>query len=172
MTHQLLRTRLTGAAVAVATAGIGLAVAGPATANAAPITKTVTVDAKTAGANGVFFDTGIDLPKGATASVTATGTATYDPSQPLTGPNGFVGNGCGVPQSPCAAAGVDYGALVGKVGTAAATKLGAGPTTVTGPGRLQLAYNDNLNGFSNNSGSFQVSVTYTPPCQGLFCFGS
>ena len=165
------RIRL-GSILAAATVAIGVGLALPATANAAPVTKTITVDAKTAGSNGVFADSGVVAVAGAPITVSATGTATYDPTITPVGPNGRTGVVCGSPSSPCVIGGQNYVALIGKVGTAAPVLVGAGPTILSGTGPVTFAINDNINGYFNNSGSFTVTLTYTPPCTGIFCFGS
>ncbi|GGF16029.1 hypothetical protein [Williamsia phyllosphaerae] len=112
---------------------------------------------------------------GSTVSVTATGTATFDPgyTTEVAGPNGFPTLNCtSSPSSQCVLADRPFMALVGKVGTADPVLVGAGPTTLSGSGPLSFAFNDNVDGFANNEGSFTVSITYTPPCTGIFCFGS
>ena len=169
-THRRSRIRSVVASVAVLVGAAGIVA--PAAANAAPVTKTFVVDAVTAGANGVFADSGVTVANGAPVTVTATGTATYDPGITPVGPNGRDGAICGAEQSPCAIAGQNYVALIGKVGTADPVLVGEGPTTLSGSGPLQFAINDNLDGYYNNSGSFTVTITYTPACTGLFCFGS
>jgi hypothetical protein len=41
--------------------------------------------------------------------------------------------------------------------------VGDGPTTLTGSGVLSFGYNDRLGTYGDNSGGFDVTVTY--PCQ-------
>ena len=167
------RTRIAAIAAAAAVVAGGIGLATPAIANAAPVTKTITIDAKTAGADNVFAQSGVTVAAGSTVSVTATGTATFDPGYTPAGPNGFAGITC-TDQAPsrCVLPGSPQMALVGKVGTAAPVLVGVGPTTLSGSGPLSFAFNDQTDGFANNEGSFTVTITYTPPCTGIFCFGS
>ncbi|MBJ7291549.1 hypothetical protein [Williamsia sp.] len=174
-TRTTTRARIgaTVAAAAVVAGGIGLAT--PAVANAATVTKTITIDAKTAGADNVFAQSGVTVAAGSTVSVTATGSATFDPNYTteVAGPNGYPEITCtDQPQSTCVLSGSPQMALVGKVGTAAPVVVGTGPTTLSGSGPLSFAFNDQIDGFANNEGSFTVTITYTPPCTGIFCFGS
>jgi hypothetical protein len=50
------------------------------------------------------------------------------------------------------------GSLVARVGSGPVQLVGSGPTSLTGTGTLQLAYNDVIWDFANNSGGFQVTV--------------
>lgn len=157
-------------AIAAVAAVLGLAAVGVGSAGAATVTKVFYINAKTAGANGNFFDTGITLPAGANATVSASGTTTFDPGYPSAGPNGSIYT-CTNSTNGCALLNAPYLALIGKVGDQAATLVGAGPTTVTGPGRVKLAINDAFNGYYNNSGRYRVAITVTRTCPGLICVG-
>ncbi|GAA2061360.1 hypothetical protein [Williamsia deligens] len=162
--------RATVLAVAALTAVLGLSVVGVGSAGAATVTKVFYLNAKTAGANGNYFDTGITLPAGASATVSASGTAKFDPGYPSAGPNGSVYT-CTNAIVGCPLLNAPYLALIGKVGDQPSTLLGAGPSTATGPGRLKLAINDAFNGYVNNSGRYRVAITYTRTCPGLVCIG-
>lgn len=128
-----------------------------------------------------FQDTGVNLASGAVASITATGTAYAGGcsngqvmpgpcSMSAVGPNGL-GGSCGT----CLASGLPYYSLVGQVGGGSPVEIGSGPTTVTGPGEVRLAFNDgsgnnctgpgivNGNCYSDNAGGFTATfTTYTP----------
>ncbi|WP_299569890.1 hypothetical protein [uncultured Williamsia sp.] len=157
-------------ALASLVAVVGLAAVGAGSAGAATVTKVFYINAKTAGANGNFFDTGITLPAGASATVSASGSTKFDPNYPSAGPDGS-GYVCTNSQAGCALLNAPYLALIGKVGDQAPTLVGSGPTTVTGPGRLKLAINDAFDGYYNNSGRYRVAITYTRTCPGLICVG-
>ncbi|WP_328855931.1 hypothetical protein OG579_10775 [Williamsia herbipolensis] len=168
------RVRLGSVVAAAAVAAGALGLVAPATASAATVTKTVFVDAKTAGADGVFAASGVDVAAGSTVSVTATGQASFDPGyrSDTAGPDGFSDLNCTDSVAPCVLNGQPFIALIGKVGTGDPVVVGAGPKILAGSGPLSFAVNDNIDGFANNTGGFEVTITYTPPCTGLFCFGS
>ena len=120
-------------------------------------TTTFFVDATKA----TWQDTGVSIPRGATASITAMGTAVwYVPSDLTSTPNGF-GTCMNEGTFTCLAPGLPFASLVGKVDNGSPFEVGSGPTTATGPGELMLGFDDN--NFSDNSGGFTASITaYTP----------
>jgi hypothetical protein len=62
--------------------------------------------------------------------------------------------------------------LVGEAGSGRVTFIGAGPTTVRGPGELRLGYNDQIGSYSDNSGGFTVTIqTCWPVRHKLRCHG-
>jgi hypothetical protein len=101
--------------------------------------------------------TGLVL-NGDTVTVTATGAVCPYSGAVCPGPNGNPGydtsssayGGFPAPGAPA------WG-LVARVGSGAWTHVGSGPTTVSGTGELQFAFNDDFLG--DNSGSFAVTVT-------------
>ena len=113
---------------------------------------TFLIDARTAGANGVFFDTGVVLQAGQSVQVAASGTASFEPGF-STSPDGFVQLplACGV-WGTCPDNFALRGSLVARVGSGPVQLVGNGPTVLTGTGTLQLAYNDVVPDFANNSG--------------------
>ena len=100
------------------------------------------------------LSTGLILKKGRSVTVTAIGTVCYlgsscvgpdgDPAFITTNP-GFVLPGSTV-------------ALVGRVGSGPWVEVGSGPTKLSGKGELVFAVNDIF--FPDNTGSFQVTVSY------------
>jgi hypothetical protein len=104
-------------------------------------------------------DTGIHLAPGEVAEITATGTANCligTGTCTNLGPNGEAP----VPDAPSPffdPNAPDY-SLVGEVGNGPLTFVGAGPTTVQGPGELRLGYNDTTGGYWDNSGGFTVTI--------------
>jgi hypothetical protein len=103
-------------------------------------------------------DTGIHLARGEVAVVNATGTANCQPG-PATcahlGPNG--GQALSV-SPPFLDPNAPAYSLVGEAGSGPLAFIGAGPTTVRGPGELRLGYNDQLGSYSGNSGGFTVTI--------------
>jgi hypothetical protein len=109
-------------------------------------------------------DTGFILKPGLPVTVTATGTVCPFGGTPDTcfgtSPNGYPAfdtttssfGGFVLPGAPA------WG-LVGRVGTGPWTQVGTGPTTLSGTGDLVFAVNDDL--FSDNSGNFTATVSYT-----------
>jgi hypothetical protein len=127
-------------------------------AAAGPVTSSVTVTVPGYGHNGQpWVDTGIVLTPGITATVTATGQACVDPTSPAFcgGPNGTGGG-----PSDILLPSASWGSLIGRVNGGAPIPVGVGPTTITGSGPLQFAQNDSL-GNGNNTGTFQVTITFT-----------
>jgi hypothetical protein len=135
-------------------------------ARAETVTKTLEITA----ANSTWINTGVELPAGATASVTVTGDGTCHVGGAVDCPFGPVGAGYLCSQNPIvgpqppgpAGADVPYGAMAGKTGEGGTPfDIGAGKV-VSGPGVLYMVYND-CNaplGYGDNAGSFQVTITY------------
>jgi len=101
--------------------------------------------------------TGLML-NGDAVTVTATGVVCPYDGAVCPGPNGNSGydtNSSAYGGFP--APGAPAWGLVARVGSAAWTQVGSGPTTVSGTGELQFAVNDDFLG--DNSGSFTVTVT-------------
>ena len=104
-------------------------------------------------------DPGIELAPGQEVVVTASGSATW--FFPNNGPNGPDGD-----SSPDAAGAVGQyvptgaiAALIGRVGPGNWMEIGSGPTTVTGPGELQFAFDD-ATLLCDNAGGFTVNVHF------------
>ena len=96
--------------------------------------------------------TGIVLSAGLEAVITASGSATWSLFGAPNGPDGDpAGLGSHVPGGPIAA-------LIGRAyETGTWMAIGSGPTTVTGAGELQLAFDDPLQ-LCDNTGGFTVNV--------------
>jgi hypothetical protein len=101
-----------------------------------------------------WFDTGIDLPLGADASLVATGTWQYGLGAVFQcGPEGAQIN------DPMT--GMPYGALVAQIAGAPPVLVGASlDTKVAAAGRLQLGMNDDV--CNDNVGTMHVVVTVHP----------
>jgi hypothetical protein len=110
------------------------------------------------GAPGI--DTGVHLARGQVAVITATGTANC---------------GTGTGTATCASLGPDGGrprnvsspffdpsappyGLIGEAGSGPLAFIGAGPTTVRGPGELRLGYNDQVGSYRGSSGGFTATI--------------
>jgi hypothetical protein len=113
------------------------------------------VTARVAATNEAWTDTGIELREGDAASIHASGVAGWNP-RVLSGPEGSRTEICGVtvPQAP-------LGALVGRVGDRPPVVVRA-DTTLTGPGRVALLYNDCPGQYFDNTGGFDVRLAVTP----------
>ena len=146
--------KLSGLATLVAVLGVALAgqagAAGPTT-----VSNTYTVGGTTLpGAS-----TGLVLTAGMSVTVTATGAVCPFGTSFCPGPNGYAPwdtttssyGGFVLPGAPA------WG-LVGKVGSGPWVQVGSGPKTLSGTGELVFAANDDL--FSDNTGSFTVTVSY------------
>ena len=110
--------------------------------------------------------TGIHLAPDEAAVITATGTASCAAGNP-TGLCGYLGpNGAGS-ATGAAPAFFDPNApaysLVGEAGRGPVAFIGAGPTTVRGPGELRLEYNDQLGLYFDNGGGFTVTIQTCSP---------
>jgi hypothetical protein len=152
--------------IALAAALILASLIGASGARAETVTKTLEITA----ANYAWINTGVELPAGATASVTVTGDGTCHVGGAVDCPFGPVGAGYLCSQNPIsgpqppgpAGVAVPYGAMAGKIGEAGTPfDIGAGKV-VSGPGVLYMVYNDCYTpaGYSDNAGSFQVTITY------------
>jgi hypothetical protein len=103
-------------------------------------------------------DTGIHLARGEVAVINATGTANcLEGTATCTnlGPNG------GQPLNtltPFFDPNAPAYSLVGEAGRGPVTFIGAGPTTVQGPGELRLEYNDQIGSYSDNTGGFTATI--------------
>jgi hypothetical protein len=130
--------------------------AGPAQAQ----TTTITVEVPVRSEAGV--STGVTLASGDRVTVTASGAAQTNPAFPVTGPDGLYPDGgsgpCPWGDIPCLAP-TRASALIGKVGAAAWTYVGTGPTAMTGVGAVWLAYNDAPGYFGDNSGGYTAVLT-------------
>jgi hypothetical protein len=127
-------------------------------------TKTLTLST----GSPVYLDTGVDLAKGASATISVKGNGTCHAGGGFPCPDPGSPNGAGplcaaysVPPGP-AGPNVPFGAVAGRVGNAGTPFLIGAGKTVAGPGELFLVYNDcePPTGYSDNAGSFKVSVTY------------
>jgi len=120
--------------------------------------------------------TGIHLAADEVAVITATGTASCAAGNPTglcvyLGPDGEGSPTGAVPAffDPNAPA---Y-SLVGEAGRGPLAFIGAGATTVRGPGELRLGYNDQLGLYFDNDGGFSVTIQtcspvgHQPRCQDL-----
>jgi hypothetical protein len=108
--------------------------------------------------------TGIRLAADEVAVITATGTASCAAGNPTglcvyLSPNG---------QGPATGASPPFFdpsapaySLVGEAGRGPLTFIGAGVTTVRGPGELRLEYNDQLDLYFDNGGRFTVAIQVT-----------
>ena len=126
-----------------------------------------------------WTDTGLDVPAGTELQITATGMVQYGPfAQQITDANG--GDYTGTKFfSDCVLSNTVVVSLIGKIG--GTTTIGTGspiPEGVQGngigfvgtsydqvmpaSGRLFLGFNDRLDYFGDNSGSFTVTVTVVP----------
>ncbi len=119
--------------------------------------QTIYVPARSAGENGRFLQTGFVLKKGLSVTIKATGTAYTTICSPACGtdPNGNASIICPI---ICAGPGLFAFSLIGKVGRGHLVFIGTGPRTVSGRGRLALAYNDG--NYTDNSGGYTVRLTY------------
>ncbi len=121
-----------------------------------------------------WVDTGFDLIPGPGHSimVTATGIAQFCPTPGLVGGGGcsttpdgpFPGSPAGSTFPPdctfgCPIAGAPIGTLIAKVGTALPVVVGSA-STLTGSGRLLFAYNDGFGAHFDNSGKYDVTITF------------
>jgi hypothetical protein len=103
-------------------------------------------------------DTGLVLGAGTSVTVTATGAVCVSGSSMCPGPDGTSAvdttntsyGGYPLPGAPA------YG-LIARAGDGPWVQVGSGPTTLTGPGDLVLAVNDDY--LPDNTGSFAVTVT-------------
>lgn len=138
-----------------------LAFSQAATIQAAPVSIVVPATSgpsTSAGSTG-FVNSGIVLAVGDVAVVT---TADGVPcasrnSFSCLGPNGFGSGTCGV----CPATLLPASSWIARVGTGPWVAVGSGPTTLSGTGEIQFAFNDGL--YSDNSGSFVATVTLISP---------
>jgi len=102
-------------------------------------TTSVYIVSSTTGPPGV--NTGLVLKK-ASVTVTATGTVCYIAGGGCRGPDG---NSEGI-------------SLIGRIGSGAWVGVGTGPTKMSGTGELAFAVSDSY--YADNTGSFEVTVTY------------
>jgi hypothetical protein len=118
-----------------------------------------------------YVDTGVTLQSGQQVRISATGSAwcgNYDANicGNGNGPDGVGKTGDAVEAYVYNTYGIDYGrftagsliafSLIGKVGSGSALQLGSAARTVSGGGRLYLAYNDNY--YEDNTGGFTVTI--------------
>jgi hypothetical protein len=147
--------------------GLGLAlVLASSSAQAAPAgpTRTFTVLASSS----EWLYTGVDLPTGASATLSATGNGTCHAGGasdcPVGVPNGAgytcAGSPFGSFRSGPAGPAFPYGALAAKVGPDGTPFLLGSGTTAGGPGEVYLVFNDcnPPEGYSDNSGAYTVTV--------------
>jgi hypothetical protein len=132
-------------------------------AAAAPITRTFTLDL----GRESFTPTGIVLEAAVSAAITVTGNGKCgEGSDCPTGASGGAGQTCAsrsLGPLPPGQAGADapYGSVAARVGSGPASVIGPSGN-VSGPGELQLIYADCAGYYSDNTGSYTVTVTYTP----------
>jgi hypothetical protein len=105
--------------------------------------------------------TGIHLAADEVAVITATGTASCAAGNP-TGLCVYLAPNGGGSATGAAPAFFDPNApaysLVGEAGSGPLAFIGAGATTVQGPGELRLEYNDQLGLYFDNGGGFTVTI--------------
>jgi hypothetical protein len=105
--------------------------------------------------------TGIRLAPDEVAVITATGTASCAAGNP-TGLCVYLGPDGGGSPTGAVPAFFDPNApaysLVGEAGSGPLAFIGAGPTTVRGPGELRLGYNDQVGSYPGSSGGFTVTI--------------
>lgn len=126
--------------------------------------RTFTVDSRTDGSGRVFANSGITVVAGQQYTVTVTGSAapgtgfTYGPDgEPGTAGDSkkFDGTSNEVIDST-----YNYFAIIARVGDGPTFLVGKGTTfTAAADGTLLFAYNDSVNGFGDNSGTFLAAVT-------------
>ena len=146
--------RLSGLATVVAVLAVALVGQASATGRET-VSNTYTV-----GSQGVpGASTGLVLTAGMSVTITATGAVCPFGDSFCPGPDGYVPwntttssyGGFVLPGAPA------WG-LVGRVGSGPWVQVGDGPMTLSGTGELVFAVNDDL--FSDNAGSFAVTVSY------------
>lgn len=124
-----------------------------------PETKEFTVNVP---ANASWFDTGIQIHKGQTILFTASGaisTWTGNPEADSPSPNGDDSPCQMADNSNCLLNGAPYGALIGKLGNGEPFLIGSSlGLKASEDGTLQLAVNDNLIYYDDNSGSYVVTI--------------
>jgi hypothetical protein len=149
--------------------------------SAASASTTVTVDAHSGPAdfrpldegfagNG-FTDSGVTLPPGGHAVITATGTWSCDFFDPNISP-GCVGGPDGAPippdQDPYFQPNLNaYSLMASLDGGVTWQAVGSGPTIVTGPGHIIFSYNDN--NYGDNDGSVSVTISTGLPTSKSEC---
>ena len=150
-------------AVALITAVVGLI--GPAQALAdGPQSVSIPYAVNSTALPGV--DTGLIVPAGEPVTVTATGTVcAYVPTPgscfDQVGPDGNASFDTLPPQpyGPFVLPGAPAWGLVARIGDGPWMQVGSGPTQLSGSGDLVFSVNDNV--FSDNSGSFTATVSFT-----------
>ena len=139
--------------------GLTLLLGGLLTPVALGQTRTVVVQAT----NPAFIRTGVVLPPGGSARLTATGAGTCNVVPDSGCPAGGYPNGTVTCQS------INYGpgpageaipadALAGRLGNGPPFLIGKG-TTIHGQGELQLVFQDCANAYYNNGGSYTVKIS-------------
>ena len=104
--------------------------------------------------------TGLVLTSGMTVTVTAAGAVCPFGDSFCPGADGYVPwDTTTTSYGGFVLSGASAWGLVGKVGSGPWVQVGSGPTTLSGTGELVFAVNDDL--FSDNSGSFSVTVSYS-----------
>ncbi|MBM7505903.1 LecA/PA-IL family lectin [Agromyces aurantiacus] len=149
MRPRLVRTAAVTAALAF---GGAFAVGNTEAALAAPPPTSVFVDARIDGVG-----TRITLNAQRQVVITATGTAASNPFEPYYGPDGSSDE----PQFDFLAPYETPYSLVARVGDGSWVAVGSGPTTVTGKGKLQLAFNDVVGDYADNVGGFTATIEIT-----------
>jgi hypothetical protein len=128
-----------------------------------------------------WFDTGVDVVAGSSVTIVASGVVTYgnENAAQVADANGGNFDGTQVFDDDVLPSTVTH-SLIGKVGGTIDTDTGSpvpeGMTgkgagfvgtsyaqTMTASGRLFLGYNDEIGTFSDNAGSFDVTMTIAPP---------
>jgi|GEM_PF-2476729 len=113
-------------------------------------------------ANALWFDTGIHVDKGQSLVFTASGfVCTWTDCTPgdVPGPNGSEDTCQFLDNSNCLLNDEPYGALIGKIGNGEPFLIGSSlGLKASQDGTLQLAVNDNLIYYEDNSGSYFVTI--------------
>jgi len=113
------------------------------------------------GNNSGWTDTGVDIPDGASVTITATGTVTWNQEGSTATPDG-IGSGC-LNHTGCSPMASEcHVKLIGSIDDQPATcgscfAVGSSYSGSQGPGRLYLRCNDRCVG--DNGGSFSVTIT-------------
>lgn len=102
--------------------------------------------------------TGLVLTSGMTVTVTAGGAVCPFGDGFCVGPDGYPTDTTSSWFGGFVLPGAPAWGVVGRVGSGPWVQVGSGPTTLTGTGELVFAVNDDL--FSDNAGSFTVTVSY------------
>lgn len=167
---------LKGLTLLVTASVLTLAAQGAASGSATISTVYTVAPASVPGVN-----TGLVLKKGLSVTVTATGVVCWYPGGFCADPDGHAYD---TTNAGFLVSGAPLLQLVARVGNGPWVEVGSGPTKLSGKGVLVFAVNDNY--YPDNTGSFQVTVSYAcwpghgygdvnhvhcgPPGQGTECY--